>query len=248
MDRPHEEYKGLIAAYVLGAIPPDELAEVSGHIVSCDTCTEEVNAQAKVVGKLALTVDPVPLPDGFADGVVALARQRSPISAGASEPTGGSPVSAGASEPTGGQVLPFRRPVLSGVLAAAAAVIIGVLGAGFLDARSDLQRSRQVISALTADRGLALAGTRGAKGHMVPTENGAVFAVAGLPEPPAGRTYQLWAIRNDKPLSLGTFGVEEGQAVVRIEDPVDEVDAMAVTVEPEGGSAQPSTDPVMRSA
>lgn len=235
MDRPHEEYKGLIAAYVLGAIPADELAEVSGHIVSCDTCTEEVNAQSKVVGHLALTVDPVPLPAGFADGVVALARQ-------------GSPTSAGTSEPAGGQVLPFRRRVLSGVLAAAAAVIIGVLGAGFLDARSDLLRSRQVIGALTADSGLPLEGSGGSKGHMVPTESGALFVAAGLPEPPDGRTYQLWAIRNDRFLSLGTFGVEEGQAVVRIEDPVEGVDAMAVTVEPEGGSDQPSSDPVMRSA
>jgi len=83
---------------------------------------------------------------------------------------------------------------------------------------------------------------------MVPTENGALFAAVGLPEPPAGRTYQLWALQNERPLSLGTFGVEDGEAVVRIEDPVEGVDGMAVTVEPEGGSEQPSTDPVMRSA
>ena len=42
--------------------------------------------------------------------------------------------------------------------------------------------------------------------------------------------------------------MEDGEAVVRIEDPVEGVDGMAVTVEPEGGSEQPSTDPVMRSA
>lgn len=49
-------------------------------------------------------------------------------------------------------------------------------------------------------------------------------------------------------MSLGTFGVEEGEAVVRIENPVEGFDAMAVTVEPAGGSEKPSTDPVMRSA
>ena len=83
---------------------------------------------------------------------------------------------------------------------------------------------------------------------MVPTKNGALFVAARLPQPPDGRTYQLWALRNDKPLSLGTFGVEEGEAVVRIENPVEGFDAMAVTVEPAGGSEKPSTDPVMRSA
>jgi len=238
MDRPHEEYKDLVAAYVLGAIPPEELAEAAHHIASCTTCLEEAKSHSDVIDELALTIDPAPLPAGFADGVLALAQRREP--APSETP-----------EPAGAQVRPFRpfrRPALSGILAAAAAVIIGVLGAGFLDARSDLQRSRQVISALTAERGLALTGTGGSEGHMVPTENGALFAAVGLPEPPAGRTYQLWALQNEGPLSLGTFGVEDGEAVVRIEDPVEGVDGMAVTVEPEGGSEQPSTDPVMRSA
>ncbi|MBA2274366.1 MAG: anti-sigma factor [Actinobacteria bacterium] len=235
MDRAHEEYKVLVAAYALGAIPPHELAEVAHHVASCATCVEEAKAHSGVIDELALTVDPVPLPVGFADGVLALAKRREPS-------PGETP------EPAGAQVLPFRRPVLSGVVAAAAAAIIGVLGAGFLDARSDLRRTRQVIIALTADHGLALAGAGGSEGHMVPTENGALFAAVGLPEPPAGRTYQLWVLRNDQFLSLGTFGVEEGEAVVRIEDPVEGVDGMAVTVEPEGGSEQPSTDPVMRSA
>lgn len=235
MDRPHEEYMDLVAAYVLGAIPPDELGEVAHHIASCGSCLEETKAHSAVIDEFSLTVAPVPLPPGFADEVLALAQRREP--SGAQTP-----------EPSGAQVLPFRRRVLSGALAAVAAVIIGVLGAGFLDARSDLQKSRQVISALTADRGLDLSGAGGAEGQMVPSGDGALFVAAGLPEAPAGRTYQLWALQGAKPRSLGTFGVEEGQAVVRIEDPVEGADGMAVTVEPEGGSDQPSTDPVMRSA
>ena len=235
MDRPHEDYQDLVAAYVLGVIPIDELTEVANHIASCDTCLEEAKAHSEVADELALTVAPVPLPAGFADGVLALARRKEPALAQTPEPAGA-------------QVLSFRRRILSGALAVAAAVIIGVLGAGFLDARSDLQRSRQVIGALTAGSGLPLEGRGGSKGHMVPTQNGALFVAAGLPEPPPGRTYQLWALRNQQPVSLGTFGVEEGQAVVRIEDPVDGVDGMAVTVEPEGGSEEPSSDPVMHSA
>ncbi len=235
MDRPHEEYKDLVVAYVLGALSPDELAEVADHIASCATCLEEARVHLQVTDELALTVDPVPLPAGFVDGVLALAQRRDPA------PTE-TPESAGA------QVLPFRRRALGGALAAAAAVVIGVLGAGFLDARSDLQRSRQVITTLTAASGLDLSGAGGSEGQMVPSGDEALFVAAGLPEPPAGHTYQLWALQDARPRSLGTFGVEEGQAVVRIDDPVEGVDAMAVTVEPEGGSAQPSTDPVMRSA
>lgn len=235
MERRHEEYEDRVAAYVLGAIPPDELAEVADHISSCPICMEEARAHSAVLKEIELTVEPVPVPTGFADDVVAKAHRKEEAPANA-------PESAGA------QVLPFRRRVAAGALAAAAAVVVGVLGAGYLDVRSDLERSRQVIGALTADRGLPLSGTRGAKGQMVPTRNGALFVAARLPEPPDGRTYQLWALRNDKPLSLGTFDVEEGEAVVRIENPVEGFDAMAVTVEPAGGSEKPSTDPVMRSA
>lgn len=234
MDRRHEDYEDLVAAFVLGAIPPDELAEVTDHIYSCPACLEEVRAHTGVIEELELTIGPVPLSSGFADGVLARARRNEPAP----------PESP---EPAGAQILPFKPRVLAGALAAAA-VIIGVLGAGYLDARSDLERSRQVISVFTADRGVELAGTGDSKGHMVPTKNGALFVAARLPEPPDGRTYQLWALRNEEPSSLGTFDVEEGEAVVRIENPVEGFDAMAVTIEPAGGSEEPSTPPVLRSA
>ncbi|MBA3496724.1 MAG: anti-sigma factor [Gemmatimonadales bacterium] len=64
---------------------------------------------------------------------------------------------------------------------------------------------------------------------------------------PAGRAYQLWFIRDGKPVPSVTFKPDaEGQArVERI--PVPEngtVSAAAVTVEPESGSAQP-TSPIL---
>ena len=64
---------------------------------------------------------------------------------------------------------------------------------------------------------------------------------------PAGRAYQLWFIKDGAPVPSVTFKPESGGRV-RVESipvPADgDVSAAAITVEPEGGSAQP-TSPIL---
>lgn len=65
---------------------------------------------------------------------------------------------------------------------------------------------------------------------------------------PAGRAYQLWFIKDGRPVPSVTFKPEaDGRAKVeQIPVPVDgAVSAAAITVEPEGGSAQPTSPIVM---
>jgi anti-sigma-K factor RskA len=66
--------------------------------------------------------------------------------------------------------------------------------------------------------------------------------VVNLPVPPAGKQYQLWAIVDGKPADMGVFEVKTGsndlQSVPFIENP----QAFAVTLEPQGGSAAPTLD------
>jgi len=64
---------------------------------------------------------------------------------------------------------------------------------------------------------------------------------------PAGRAYQLWFIKDGKPVPSVTFKPEPtGQATVeQVAVPTDgKVSAAAITVEPEAGSQQP-TSPIM---
>jgi hypothetical protein len=37
----HEEFRDLVAVYVLGAVPADEVADVEGHLQSCVGCCWE---------------------------------------------------------------------------------------------------------------------------------------------------------------------------------------------------------------
>ncbi|MGH9463336.1 MAG: anti-sigma factor domain-containing protein, partial [Vicinamibacteria bacterium] len=67
--------------------------------------------------------------------------------------------------------------------------------------------------------------------------------VYNLPEPPPGRTYQLWVIVEGTPVSVGTFGVEpDGSTRFDAEPlpPFEGAVTVAVTVEPEGGVPQPT--------
>ena len=74
------------------------------------------------------------------------------------------------------------------------------------------------------------------------------FVAHNLPKPKTGRTYQLWLVTATQKISAGTFmpGVN-GDAVVRATYalPKDALAAVAVTDEPEAGSAQPTTVPVI---
>jgi anti-sigma-K factor RskA len=74
--------------------------------------------------------------------------------------------------------------------------------------------------------------------------NTAVLHASKLAPTPAGRTYQLWFIRDGKPVPSVTFDVAPGgdALVPGVTVPTGgEISAAAVTQEPAGGSQQPTT-------
>jgi anti-sigma-K factor RskA len=73
------------------------------------------------------------------------------------------------------------------------------------------------------------------------TQNAWLYSV-NLPECPAGTTYQLWAV-HDKPISLGTFRINTGETarvLVKKVPTFTEAKNFAVSLEPSGGSPQPT--------
>ncbi|MEE6294922.1 anti-sigma factor [Georgenia wangjunii] len=72
----------------------------------------------------------------------------------------------------------------------------------------------------------------------------AVFAADGLGELAADEVYQLWVIDDGGPESAGVLVVADGRVSAEVEDlPAGAV--LAMTVEPAGGSTQPTSDPVV---
>ncbi|VAW43345.1 hypothetical protein MNBD_CHLOROFLEXI01-1518 [hydrothermal vent metagenome] len=82
---------------------------------------------------------------------------------------------------------------------------------------------------------------------ILPESGGATFVAANLPPLTAAQVYQLWIIRGDVPISAGVFEVDENGRIVL---PVDgalaaSFDAVGVSIEPAGGSEQPTPDQII---
>lgn len=66
---------------------------------------------------------------------------------------------------------------------------------------------------------------------------------ANLPAPPAGKVYQLWFVTPDAKVSAGLIEADQrghGFTVVNIPPTVIQIQAAAITLEPQGGSLQPT--------
>lgn len=90
----------------------------------------------------------------------------------------------------------------------------------------------------------------GAAGHLVVDldEEQAVLSVSDLAPLPADQTYQLWFLGEDGPESAGTFTIDpEGEVLHTFPlTSTDPYSAMGISIEPLGGSPQPTGTVVMR--
>ena len=76
-EQSHEAAAALIGAYVLGAVPPEEVPAMRAHTLSCDECMAEADELSETAGSLSLTVEPVAPPLGFTETVLERVQDRS---------------------------------------------------------------------------------------------------------------------------------------------------------------------------
>lgn len=98
--------------------------------------------------------------------------------------------------------------------------------------------------------GLPAAPGAAARAFVNPREGRGVFYAFNLQPLGTDRTYQLWAIVEGTPVSAGIFDVDaQGQGSLQMEGvpPLEEIQAWAVTVEPQGGVPQPTGQMVLKS-
>ena len=165
-----------------------------------------------------------------------------------------------------------RSSILPWALAAAAAIIAAgsILWAlAMMGQVDDLKDERdlqdQQIAQMHADREQYLAQTAAniypmisttsgssdatAMVYMDPDPNGwgGVVAFRGMTAPPSGQVYQLWMIQDGQALPGPTFTPDsDGEATVQVPGDAANSQAMAITMEPDGGSETPSTTPIMQ--
>jgi anti-sigma-K factor RskA len=150
-------------------------------------------------------------------------------------------------------------------LAAAAAIVFALVSViQNLNLRSDLHDSQVHVAALQAgvdverrtvalDRRMLTDLTASdakrytvALGTVVSRGNNVYLALASLPALPRGKVYQAWTLTKGAKLmapSVTFSPSQNGLTLVPIPDKTGQIAVVAVSVEPEGGSRQPTTKP-----
>jgi hypothetical protein len=239
----HEEAIELAGLYVLDALEPAERAQVDAHLASCAQSHAEFAEVGGVVPGLATLADPVGAPASLKNKVMADYRAEH-----------------GATDFHFKVLTPPSVPRRSwlGWAAAATAVLLIAVTAGWAyvaqsNAAFEEQRAQMIAQAIDvmAAPGSSVAtleGTAaaaGASGFAAFGADGAGYIVlVDMPAAPAGTTYQAWYIADGVPASAGLLNVDrDGYAVTALAGrPGTQV--IALTVEPTGGSEQPTSDPV----
>ncbi len=151
----------------------------------------------------------------------------------------------------GGTVVPIRRrPRTAWFAAAAAAAVIAIGGLAWSpwsDDAGSLSPMAQVAAAADAMRVSSSKGGVTTEVAYSKQLGKAAITVQGLPPAPEGQTYQVWYLGPDGAASsAGLFGVDaDGSGQALLTGDASSAAKVAMTVEPTGGSVQPTTDPLV---
>jgi anti-sigma-K factor RskA len=258
--------------YATGALDADEARQFEAHLHGCSECQRELAALNEVTAQLAASVaaDPPPRLRAAVLAEIAVTAQQSgepkpeadPATAPPASPPSPGRHTAAVGEPGGDAVVvPMRRSKRerTAMLVAAAAVLASVGFGGWAlnernAARDDVATARSINdrleSVLSAGdvQTVSAPTTNGAQTAVVRSQSRgvAILIASGLPTLPDGKTYQAWTIDDGgKATSAGTFEPQGHQISYELPADAVQTSTVAVTIEPAGGSDQPTKTPIV---
>ncbi|MHA5051678.1 anti-sigma factor [Streptomyces sp. SD15] len=252
----------LAAPYALDALEPDERRRFERHLRGCPRCAAEVRALSEDAVRLAWSTA-APAPAALRERVLTAVRttpqEASPGGAVRARTADGHTRTAdGHTRAAHGPArarAPRFRPLLaplSTATAAAALVVASLFAVQATQTQDKLDQeraqAREIAHVLAAPDARATS-DRDAQGRGIgvvasASERRAVVTLSGLGTPSAGRVHQLWLMRPGvQPRSLGLFEADTPLVAGGLSTTAT---SLAVTVEPQGGSAQPTTQPVVQ--
>ncbi len=234
----HPEMDELYELFVLGVLERDQTNEIEQHLQdNCPYCQEKVREAGELMAALASVAEPVEPPKYLRNRVLAS------IAPVAPKP---------------------NKNWLAGLLAlgaACAALIVFCILLGnqvsnlhsqlgtVVRERDELQAALKVLSR-SETRTVQFGKVNQPQGRVfVNRTGGLVFTASRLPQLPNNRTFELWLVPpQGAPRAAGLFQADANSDAVRVSsvqvDPVNTA-AVAVSVEPEGGSPAPTTTPIL---
>jgi anti-sigma factor RsiW len=257
----HEEALELAAAFVLGALEPEEEQAVREHLATCDLPHPEFAELGSVVPLLAESVRQVDPPARLRDRIMAAAARDLEAQAAGRAEVGrrAEPALPGVEREAARPRRPFTFARPAWALAAAAVIVIAALGVWNIRLQSDLSSAQayrdrvdQVLSiARQPDSAVAiLSGDQGQNTGLVAVarDGTAAMVLRGLPPTTGSQVYQAWVIvGSNAPVPVGALAYSDGVGYLATN--VGQVGAgatVAFTREPGPGATKP-TPPIVSS-
>ncbi len=232
MEHVHE----LIPSHVLGALDPEETVRVEKHLAECEECAADLRESEQTVAMLALTAPRMTPPPELRDRLMAAIDAPPAFSAELPDPE----VADQDRKARQSRDMPGWWPRFARIAVPVLAVAVVGLFAWNISLRHDLTNTNDTIYGSATSVALPKVGT------VFVDSSGKATMIADASAPPSGKTYQAWVIApNSKPVSAGTFS--GGRTSFDLPVTAQAGDTVAVTVEPAGGSAQPTTKPISAS-
>lgn len=208
--------------YAMDTLDPAERFAAEQHLATCAQCRAEVSEFQELTGALGESVPPVTPPPQLRAQVLAQV----------------------ATTPQDNlRVLRPRRRTRWLAAAAAAAVLAGgaTTVALWPQTPTTVSAVQQVESAADATTFTAPLGDGTMRIVASKSLDRSVIRLSDVSAPPSGRVYQAWMLADTGPVSAGV--VKPGEDTV-MKGSLNAATGAAVTVEPTGGSQQPTTKPV----
>jgi anti-sigma-K factor RskA len=222
----------LSGAYAVDALDDLERAAFERHLAECAECRHEVAGLREAAGLIAETTTAEP-PAELRDRVLAGIGGIRPL------------------PPEVPIARPRRRRTPRLLLAAAAAVL--VVGGGVVAWQQPWSDSSQTV--ISAEQRVLQAGDAkrtsldfpgGATATVTHSDSlgQAVIVTRDMPPPPEGKVYELWLDQPGRGMVPAGLMPEESDQTVLLSGDAATATAAGITVEPEGGSPEPTTEPI----
>jgi hypothetical protein len=248
----HARVEELVAVHALGGLEEEErgelLREMARHGTDCRECRTLVSEYSEAAGLLALTLQPEPVRPEEEERLILAARAHVEV-AGEAQPEMllEQPVAGHPSADASGGPSRTTRWVAAVAVAASIAAIGGAVGYAVAP-RTPVAESRFIAFVSRPGTRIASFPARGGESLAVAFHPGAAqgwVIGSNIARPAGGRVYELWfrAGATGPMRPAGTF-VPSGGTVLSPATVGPGFDTLAVSIEPAGGSKQPTTQPV----
>lgn len=225
----NEHVTELLPEYALGVLGEPDTLRVIEHLQDCDLCSRELEAYQPVMAGLGGSAQHFEPPVDLRSRILAMAAQSEQVHLPKRQP----------------QQVSFLSKLFTLRLVGALAVFLLVAGSLFVWSRLNAPGTQ---AGLNGFRAVAMVGTEdspAAIGTVIISQDGryGTLVVDDLEPLDDQHQYQFWLIEGGQRTSGGVFSVSRsGYAALEVwsEKPLDSFDAFGITIEPVGGSPQPT--------